>query len=107
MHHPPPEIKRTARMAPDGSGCSLDGKFEPLLNAIPTRHGQAGFRRHGLSGQERRYLHSKPQAEALAAKIVAFWQGKGQPVSVWVEMVHAEGADEWVCRSSIALGVRP
>jgi hypothetical protein len=106
MTAPPDDKNGNARRANPGASEAVEiGKIEPPVYASPLRQKQ-GRSRGGLSGQEKKYLHTREQAEALARTISAVWAAKGHRVSVWVEQSHVEGGSEFVVRSAIVQGSR-
>jgi hypothetical protein len=103
MTAPPDDKNGNARRANPGASEAVEiGKIEPPVYASPLRQKQ-GVSHSG--GRAQAQGHTRAQAEALAAQIRAYWRRKGQQVSVWVEQVQVGAADEWVVRSSLAVGV--
>jgi hypothetical protein len=54
------------------------------------------------------YALTRPRAEALAAKIKAYWVSRGRAgVRIWVEPIAESSKSEFAVRSSISVIERP
>jgi hypothetical protein len=72
----------------------------------------AARRAHRRGGMPRSskdpYALTRDRAEALAAKIRAYWQGRGhQGVRIWIEPITESSKSEFAVRSDISVVERP
>lgn len=107
-----PNVERATSALADRDPQEVRPAGEPdAFDSAPSRSHQVAPRRvHRRAGDDRRderYRLTRPAAERLAERIVAYWAERGIEVRAWVERIDARDRADFVVRSTLTLRASP